>query len=87
MPTIVRKARSASTIASTIASTTAKTTKTSAKPSVAATAGSIANSSPDWYEQVRGRAYELYVQRGRLDGFAEQDWLQAESELRTARIA
>jgi len=32
-------------------------------------------------EQIRLRAYELYEQRGRQDGFAEQDWLQAEAEL------
>lgn len=37
-------------------------------------------------EQIRLRAYELYEGRGRQDGFAEQDWLQAESEL-TARTA
>ena len=32
-------------------------------------------------EQIRQRAYELYEQRGKEDGFAEQDWLQAEAEL------
>jgi Protein of unknown function (DUF2934) len=41
---------------------------------------------PDLIEQVRARAYELYEQRGRRDGFAEQDWLQAEAEILT-RIA
>ena len=34
-------------------------------------------------EQIRLRAYEIYEERGRQDGFAEQDWLQAESELTT----
>ncbi|HZW09046.1 MAG TPA: DUF2934 domain-containing protein [Phycisphaerales bacterium] len=33
-------------------------------------------------EQVRLRAYELYVARGRVDGHAMEDWMQAERELR-----
>ena len=32
-------------------------------------------------ENVRARAYELYVVRGRIDGHAEEDWLQAEGEV------
>ena len=32
-------------------------------------------------QRIRERAYELYEQRGRKDGFAEQDWLQAEAEM------
>ena len=32
-------------------------------------------------EHIRRRAYELYEQRGRVDGFAWDDWLQAETEL------
>ena len=32
-------------------------------------------------EKVRARAYELYEGRGRIDGHAEEDWLQAESEV------
>lgn len=32
-------------------------------------------------EDVRARAYELYEMRGRIDGHAEEDWLQAEGEL------
>ena len=31
-------------------------------------------------EKVRARAYELYEARGRIDGHAEEDWLQAEGE-------
>jgi len=30
---------------------------------------------------VRARAYELYELRGKMDGHAEEDWLQAESEV------
>ena len=32
-------------------------------------------------ENVRSRAYELYEVRGRMDGHAEEDWLQAEGEV------
>ena len=32
-------------------------------------------------ENVRTRAYELYEVRGRIDGHAEEDWLQAEGEV------
>ncbi len=32
-------------------------------------------------DAVRRRAYELYEQRGRLDGYHEQDWYSAEQEL------
>lgn len=39
------------------------------------------SSSPNVEEQIRRRAYELYEQRGRHDGFSEQDWLHAESEI------
>jgi len=32
-------------------------------------------------EKVRARAYELYEVRGRINGHAEEDWLQAEDDL------
>ena len=32
------------------------------------------------HRQITQRAYELYEQRGRQEGFAMQDWLQAEHE-------
>ena len=31
--------------------------------------------------EICARAYELYVQRGRIDGYDVDDWLQAEYEL------
>lgn len=34
---------------------------------------------------VQTRAYELYEDRGRLDGHAEQDWCQAEAEVRAGQ--
>jgi len=33
-------------------------------------------------EEIRARAYEVYVERGRLDGFDFENWLQAEEELK-----
>ncbi|HEV2987399.1 MAG TPA: DUF2934 domain-containing protein [Candidatus Angelobacter sp.] len=35
----------------------------------------------DLTERVRTLAYILYEQRGSQDGYAEQDWLQAEAEI------
>jgi hypothetical protein len=35
----------------------------------------------DLEEQIRRRAYELYEQRGRVGGYALDDWLQAEAEV------
>lgn len=37
--------------------------------------------SNDIEECIQQRAYELYDQRGRVDGFALDDWLQAEAEI------
>ena len=34
---------------------------------------------------VQTRAYELYELRGRVDGHAEQDWYQAEIDLRAGQ--
>jgi len=36
-------------------------------------------------EQIRMRAYELYESRGCIDGHHEEDWYQAENELRNPR--
>jgi len=33
-------------------------------------------------EQIAARAYELYLARGSLDGYHEEDWALAEAELR-----
>jgi hypothetical protein len=32
-------------------------------------------------EEIRQRAHELYEERGREPGYAEQDWLRAEAEV------
>ena len=44
------------------------------------------NGSADLQNQIRARAYELYVQRGGEHGYAEQDWLQAEAEILAANV-
>jgi hypothetical protein len=36
-------------------------------------------------EVIARRAYELFMQRGREDGHAEEDWLRAESEVNASR--
>jgi len=41
----------------------------------------VMKSAPDLQEQIRRRANELYEQRGRVDGFALDDWLRAETEI------
>ena len=33
------------------------------------------------YEQIAQRAYELYEARGRIEGHAQEDWLEAEKQL------
>jgi hypothetical protein len=35
-------------------------------------------------ERIAKRAYELYELRGCLDGYAHEDWVQAEREIRGA---
>jgi Protein of unknown function (DUF2934) len=37
--------------------------------------------TPDMEEQIRARAYELYLQRGGHGGSAIQDWLRAQEEI------
>ena len=44
-----------------------------------------ADSGQDVQEQIRMRAFELYEQRGKLEGFDLQDWLQAEEEITGGR--
>lgn len=36
-------------------------------------------------EQIRQRAYQMYEERGRLDGNAMEDWLTAEEEVLGSR--
>lgn len=36
-------------------------------------------------EEIRQRAYELYEQRGRQEGFHDEDWARAETEILARR--
>jgi hypothetical protein len=36
---------------------------------------------PAILEQIRLRAYELFEERGRLEGFDQEDWVRAETEI------
>ncbi len=38
-------------------------------------------------ERIRRRSYELFEQRGRQDGHALDDWLQAEAEVLERRMS
>ena len=40
------------------------------------------HSAVDVESEIRRRAYELYESRGYVDGQAEEDWIQAEREVR-----
>lgn len=41
--------------------------------------------SSDIENRIRDRAYQLYEQRGSVDGFALDDWFQAEAEVLRAQ--
>jgi len=36
---------------------------------------------PELAERIRARAYELFEQRGRQEGYHQEDWAQAEAEI------
>ena len=41
----------------------------------------------DIEEQIRRRAYEIYLERGGNGGSPEQDWLRAQEEIRARSVA
>jgi hypothetical protein len=41
-----------------------------------------ASISEPTHDEIAARAYELYLARGSLDGYSEEDWMLAEAELR-----
>ena len=66
---------------------TVKGTKVSA-PKVKTASSSkaaVVSSSEPTHEEIAARAYELYLARGSLDGYSEEDWLLAEAELRRVK--
>jgi hypothetical protein len=63
---------------------TTKSEKTTAPKTSKARKSAAAPSEPKrtpTHEEIAARSYELYLARGAEPGHAEQDWLQAESEL------
>jgi hypothetical protein len=44
-----------------------------------------ASTSEPSHEEIAARAYELYLARGSVDGYSEEDWLLAEAELRRTK--
>ena len=66
---------------------TVKSEKVSApKVKSASTAkAAVASTSEPTHEEIAARAYELYLGRGSLDGYSEEDWLLAEAELRRVK--
>ncbi len=44
-------------------------------------ASTRAERHPNLEEEIRRRAFEIYVERGREDGHDLDDWLNAEAEL------
>jgi len=65
---------------------TVKKTKAPAKPRKTATKTETAPAAPltmmPSHEEIQKLAQKYWAQRGFQDGYAEQDWLQAEQELR-----
>ena len=64
----------------------AQVTKSPVKPAISTSTeptngNGKANVTSDVETAIRARAYELYEQRGRVDGFAQDDWFQAETEM------
>jgi len=49
-----------------------------------AAASGVSRGEPT-HEEIAARAYELYLARGSLDGYSEEDWLMAEAELRRGK--
>lgn len=60
-------------------------TEAPAKPAITPTVekkNGNGHSVYDLESAIRLRAYELYEKRGRQDGFAQDDWFQAEMEIK-----
>ena len=62
----------------------AKVSAPKVKAASNAKAAAVASAEPT-HEEIAARAYELYLARGSLDGYSEEDWLLAEAELRRGK--
>ncbi|MFE8601012.1 DUF2934 domain-containing protein [Archangium violaceum] len=66
-------------------SKTSHNTPTPQVPESLARNASVSHRNGPTYEQIARRAYELFVARGGGHGQHEQDWAQAERELKLGR--
>lgn len=64
--------------------TASSTNKSSARGSRGKQLTATPRESADLQARIAKRAFELYEQRGYHDGYALEDWLQAEREIREA---
>ncbi len=64
--------------------TASSTNKSSARGSRGAQLTAAPREAEELRARIAKRAYELFEQRGGQDGYALQDWLQAEREIRRA---
>ena len=65
---------------------TAKSEKTSApKTSKAKSTKSASRKRTPTHEEIAIRSYELYLERGSVEGHHEEDWLLAEAELSSGK--
>lgn len=67
-----------------MATKTQKTAKTPARPAAPAASAArprLANPPQDLEQQIRDRAYFIYLKRG-CEGCARQDWYEAERQVR-----
>jgi len=54
------------------------------KSAPTAKAAAVSTAEP-LHDEIAARAYELYLARGSVDGYSEEDWLLAEAELRRTK--
>lgn len=64
-----------------------KGTKVSAPKmkSASSAKAAVSSTSDPTHDEIAARAYELYLARGSVDGYSEEDWLVAEAELRRVK--
>jgi len=60
------------------------TSELHANSTVQSRTGELSENHAANYDEIRRRAYEIYLKRGSLPGEELQDWLQAERELEGA---
>ncbi len=46
-------------------------------------AAAVDSQAAPTHDEIAKRSYELYLQRGAVDGYAGQDWARAEAELKS----